>query len=814
MKNRVFDFRYINKNLLRVIISISFAFPISFQAQPEQPQTYKVPPIYLPELKRQAIELNKQGLERIATGNLPTYDGEPFQFSLREKMNVQSFEAAKSQIANLFKSIGLNVDLNSIQPASKEIVNNGIQDEKGLEDFQRKYDKDFQDKLTRKLGQLSNETIDETRNTYNEMKRLAQSKSTVFPFKILYKDVKIENSQLLYTDREDQFNSINGNIFSKINLTNKQRLGPDDAVKAGIKYVQKYSKANVNQDKSKPELVILPYEEGFKYAWKFEINAEDGAYMMWVDAENGKVLQLLPQFFSDSAKGLVFNPDPNAGTLEMAFEVDPPSGGKYKLKLSGQLTVTNNGADGVTSSDLTISAGSSGSANFNVSPLNGTAVERTSSSGYNSRFQEINAFGWIYRVRYLAKLFGSQPLPAFTAKVNLGGAQNAYSDGRFYICNATTSSSTSCSDIFNAAIDATVLAHEYGHNINGLQYGVGGGSMTGSINEGLADFWSCTIHNTDTFGKWWAHNCPTPVQTGFIPRQCEANDVFPEHRYLLGGNKEAHADGQMICWAMWNTRLELDASGALGILLTNVGLMDAMTTAGTGIVNGLTDKRVHDSYVDLERQMVSFLGTSWLTEKVLTGFARAGLFLNDKVAIIDINDDYLNNSSTTPPTFTIWTGRDYTFNSSGNAVTTGTLPFNTKFKVEVASDAAFSSNLFSSGWLTGVTASDGGKATWQPTSSMWNTLKTGSKLYYRVSTSDASGGNLFASNNTGDGTITNLSVPFAVINGTGECSCSTGSTSSLDNGNNNFASAGILVVFSIPFLYGFYMRYRIRNRNK
>ncbi len=632
------------------------------------------------------------------------------------------------------------------------------------------------------------------------------------PLKEVYKNITIENSQLLYTNREIQINSINGNVFTKINLTNRQRLGIQEAINSGIKFVQKYSKAKVDQEKFKPELVIVPYEDGFKYAWKFMFEAEDGAYMIWIDAENGKVLQLLPQFFADSAKGLVFTPDPNSGTMEMSFEVDPPSGGKYSLKLSGQLTVTNNGADGVTSSNLTISAGSSGIADFNVSPLNGTTVDRTSSSGYNSRFQEINAFGWIYRVRYLAKLFGSQPLPAFTAKVNLGGQQNAYSDGRFYICNATTGSGTSCNDLFNSAIDATVLTHEYGHNINGLQYG---GSMTGSINEGLADFWSCTIHDTDIFGGWWGKNCSAPTQTGWVPRQCEATDVFPEHRYLGSGNKEIHADGQMICWALWNMRRELDEAGALGILITNVGLMDAMTTSGTGIVSGLSDKRVHDSYIDLERQLAIFLGTSWMTEKILSGFARAGLFLNDKVAIIDINDDYLNRTSTTPPTFTVWTGRDYTFNSSGNAVTSGTLPFNTKFNIEVANDAAFTSNFNSSGWLTGVTASDGGKATWQLTNSMWNTLKAGSKLYYRVRTSDASGGNLFVSNSTGDGTIINLNVPYAVINNTGECecSCSTSSTTSLINENNNFAATGVLVVFSIPFLYGFYRRYRIKNKN-
>ena len=41
-------------------------------------------------------------------------------------------------------------------------------------------------------------------------------------------------------------------------------LGADEAIAAGIKYVQKYSKANVNRDQSKPELVIVPYEEGFQ----------------------------------------------------------------------------------------------------------------------------------------------------------------------------------------------------------------------------------------------------------------------------------------------------------------------------------------------------------------------------------------------------------------------------------------------------------------------------------------------------------------------------------------------------------------------
>ncbi len=182
---KIYDLHFSNLNgkFISLIIFSILLFSSNFYSQPEQLQTYKVPTVYLPELKRPSIELNKQGLERIAAGYLPEYDGQPFQLNLREKKNAKNFEDAKNQIANVFKSIGLNIDLNMLQPAGKEIINNGVQDEKGLEEYQSKYDKKFQDKLNRKLGKLSSTTIDETRNTYNEMKKLAQSKSIVYPFK-------------------------------------------------------------------------------------------------------------------------------------------------------------------------------------------------------------------------------------------------------------------------------------------------------------------------------------------------------------------------------------------------------------------------------------------------------------------------------------------------------------------------------------------------------------------------------------------------------------------------------------------------------
>ena len=236
----------------------------------------------------------------------------------------------------------------------------------------------------------------------------------------------------------------------------------------------------------------MPYEEGFKYVWKTEVTA-DGPYGVWIDAETGKVLQLLPHFFfSDNAQGLIFNRDPSAGTTVISFEVDGASGGKYKLNKAGVITLTNNGADGTTGI-IQINDDGSGTANFNVAPISGTAVERTNQAGYNGQFQQVNIYAHIFNERRIYMFLGSQDFGVVNVTFNITGGNAFCCPPNYHIGTATTGTSTACGDVFNSGIDSTVIAHEFGHGLNGLQYGVGGGSMTGSINEGLADFWAALI---------------------------------------------------------------------------------------------------------------------------------------------------------------------------------------------------------------------------------------------------------------------------------------------------------------------------------
>jgi hypothetical protein len=180
---------------------------------------------------------------------------------------------------------------------------------------------------------------------------------------------------------------------------------------------------------------------------------------------------------------------------------------------------------------------------------------------------------------------------------------------------------------------------------------------------------------------------------------------------------------------------------------------------------------VHDSYLDLLQQLSGQFGSVSDINKLMAGFARAGIFLSERDAVIDIDDDYLARGSATGPTFTVWTGRNYNF--TGLNVNANQNLFNTKFTIEVANDAAFTVQHVSSGVLTGVPAGPGNvpTATWQLPASDWNNLKGGNYLYYKVTTTDDAGGNSRSSLAFGNGFMTNVPPPSATINESGQCEC-------------------------------------------
>lgn len=768
---------------------------------------YKIKEVYLPEEKRPEARYSLEQLEfKNAGGTLPTYDGEQFQVNVPGQ-NVGSADAAKGMVSQFLTSL-----MSPLKIDDQLRMNINVTTQKGNQDFIEQQIKSGQDSMKKKVsGQfnsVSKSSDQMITDAGDDVRKQSGISVTVYRFDEFFNNDIIDNTAVTITARgENAITSIQGRFYNTVNPTNKKVLTIADALAKAVsqlKSANKYDQA-ITGDSKNGQMVLLPYSDGFKYAWRTTVTA-DGPYRVWIDAETGTVLQLLPDFFfSDNAKGLVFNPDPVAGTTEMTFEVDPASGGQYTLHMTGVVSLTNSGGDG-TSGILQIADDGSGTANFNVSPINGTVVERTNQANYNGQFQQVNVYAHIFNERRYYMNIGSQNFGQVNVTLNMPGGNSFCCPPQFHVGDATTSTSTFCGSCnssvttFNGGIDATVIAHEFGHQLNGLQYAVGGGSMTGAINEGMADFWAATTFNNTIFGGWWGHSCSSPTQSGWVPRQAESADIFPD-RNTGCGSDEAHSAGQIISWANWSARQGMNDAFGLGTLSINLNIIKAMTTAGIGIVNTGTDKSIHDSYLDLLKQVAPLYATSRLIHKLLAGYARAGILLADKDAIIDIDHSYLNRTSATGPTFTVWTGRDYTF--SGSSASTGSPPFNTQFMVEVANDEAFTSNLVSSGWLGGVTSGAGGIATWMLPTTDWTTLKAGDDIYYRVTTKDAGGGNIRQSWNPGNSFLVGVPVGRAAINGTGTKDCSCSATA----GPSNSAMAVIPI---IPL--GLLFFYRRKNR--
>ena len=304
-------------------------------------------------------------------------------------------------------------------------------------------------------------------------------------------------------------------------------------------------------------------------------------------------------------------------------------------------------------------------------------------------------------------------------------------------------------------------------------------------------------------------------------------DHFPEHRDAATGG---YADMHIPSAALWQLREGMRSkcrpSGHPQFFvrwtraLKNTGFM--------GADPGNTDLGIYRYLHDLELELIEQWATSGLaggppafahngnhtTSKVLAAFAKTGLFPipagcidgdattvdaalcpggeNGADAVIDIEDNEPGDDLTVDdvvhpehdflrlggpaPTFHVWTGSRFTFSGTSARPITGTAPCNSRYRVEVSTDAAFpAASTLDSGWVTVDTDTDTPASpecydTWTPSAGQWTTLQAGgagTRVHYRVRTRDAADGNERLSTSPANGTWT-VPAPYAVITATGQ----------------------------------------------
>jgi hypothetical protein len=773
------------------------------------------PSIVPPPLPKYPARADVKKLPKGFQMRAPTYDGHKFLVTakLPEKISEES----------LIKTINTLLPALGFTRSSKEIVfvEKFAQKTAQVEALKEKLKaalEHAEKKIQKEFGQVGSGAREHLKKIEEDIQASGSLQAYIYVFEQKINGVPIDNTGIQVTQRgEEAPVSFSGRLFNQIKIDNKPKLSPKEAIRKSSEQFQKITKSK-DGILSEPILVILPYGEVFKYTFRMIRGTEEMPYYVHVDAENGKILQLIPLFSTVDAKGAVFEFNPDGDVETWSFEIDPASGGNYSLNLTGSLICYNEGADGQGSAELTIPSSTAPPDYFDTSPYNNTTnVDDANGTNYNTHFQQINAYAWVSNLLTWNEILGGENFGEIDIYVNdpnvfgwgMDNAGASYSSLvlQFGIGSATANNNPN--GLFNTALDGTMFCHEFGHLVhhNQVHAGASVGTQIQPFKEGFADYWAATYCSTNLIAEWCAQNW-TESEAGGLPRRLNTNDVFPDHRHTFGGG--GYADGQIQAFALWNCRQGVAqhcASEGLARLNFDANLLDALVNYGDGLsYSSATDEQLHDHFYDLLENITtvySGLSSNGTYNKVAAGFARTGLFLASPDAVVDIADDFLDRNDATGPAFAIWTGRDYGFDSSGNA--DGTLAnFNQEYRVIVANDASFSVNVRDSGWQGGVVD---GHATYTLLAADWNAIKGGDRLYYKVETRQTGGGSLQNSLDPG-GVFTNFDPPYAIINETGDCECTCTPASAASGGYK------VAWVMLIPIALGLFWRRRLKKKRR
>lgn len=666
------------------------------------------------------LEFNASLLPKDARGKFSSYDGDAFMVNIPPQVagSVNADQVYGDIVKPLVTAMGYGSRVGELTSASANGNNlpkanlAALATETCKEVADEKYQR-FQPVCDALSKGGTNEIAERVLQTAYGMS-VAQFRADIERQRIHYtfvqqvEKVPIEHATVV-AERNDgeTITAVYGTIFNRYGITNAVKLTPDAAVNAGQANVLKFK--GIDQKSKRPDvrnkppvLVLLPYGSapdgsiGLKYAYRALLfaNVADKpsmgflSWMAWIDAEDGKLLELAPQFDDVSASGMTWRRDPNTTTQAKSFQVDAAVGNQYTLQRAGVLNRVDRLGDGNFDDDeVSITDSTNGSsatfANFNQAPIN-DATNASCSSG-NNTFRQVNIFAHASSFRDM--LMGAGTFPVFpegptTILVDLPQASNSGPYDQFGAglgalnigTGAAGFTDAACPDVANGVLpgstDAGLIAHEYMHmGTKRLQErrpddwcGMAPCSMPSSTVRGsfhdYTDAWAHAYASTPCMGGWYrknmggvdvSENCAAHNEGGGLPRLASVSepfntatvlDHFPERRATLtGGYEDMHINAA----ALWLTRQGM-RSKCLPSGTPQYWVRINRALYNSGFVTNTCANCDRDIYLfsqNFEQQMAQQWATAGqpggppgfahngahTTNKLLSAWARVGIFL-------------------------------------------------------------------------------------------------------------------------------------------------------------------------------------------
>ena len=716
------------------LVTIAIRFPIFGEKN--------APVISTPNpVKRLPLNLKPQALPSGTQASFPSYDGDPFYVSLpvRQQETVNSKDVFEQVIVPIVTAMGFERGRSALASPPQDGIPQTVANFNGLVQsvlFEYQNTPQLIRPNTRSMldafatgkasDAVNNALLTSEGMSFSQFVAGIQRLEIQYPFQQVDQSgspggppVPIEHT-LVYASRwEGQgITTVRGALLSRYTIANKvtipinRVLGTAVEALALVNGISRVIACDKPEDG--PYLILLQYGTDavgitqLRYTYRMILQAVSygvqGRFLLWMDANTGAILKLIPLFDVVNANGAVYNRDPGVGTTTSGFAVDSSIAAQYTLKLAGVMNRVDYQGDGFNALDVSISDAANGSsatfANFNQVPINDPA-QALCSSGTNKAFQQVNFFGTIHRYYQTTLSLGiytpfpkyggvaADPPTPWSPQVEIAGYCNANSGmtygacaGYFNLaCPNFTDNTNGSNNWMNFAHDNTVVGHELAHSITPRYTQArpsdwcGGGVCAIPVGWGafhdLADFWADHFESTNCTAGWVTKNaqglnaslnCLRNDEGGYLPRLHSVTvpfnpgspgDHFPEHRSLATGD---YAEGQMGAAILWQIRTGMRSKcRPSGVPQFAVRYARALKNTGFfGSAPPTSDLGIYRYLFDLEHAMIDQWATSGspggppafahngphTTNKVTAGFARAGVFF---IPYQCLDGDALNN---------------------------------------------------------------------------------------------------------------------------------------------------------------------------